>query len=82
MKNKKNYPFSVRKHAHDIEFRRARAWNELHDGGYTNDRLRALVEKLDELRSLFSGSPAVVWLTGTQYRLAQESVAWAAANRK
>lgn len=31
MKSEKTYPFSVRKHAHDIEFYRNRLFNTMHD---------------------------------------------------
>ena len=78
----KLYPFSAQKHAHDIDFRRNRAFNELADSNYTNNKLETLIEKLDEIRCLMVGGQKVVWLTGAQYALALESVGWAAAQRK
>ena len=77
----KLYPFSAQKHAHDIEFRRARAFNEFAQSGYTDTKLEALIERLDEIRSLMVGCPTIVWLSGKQYGLAIESVAWASAER-
>lgn len=78
----KLYPFSAQKHAHDIDFRRNRAYNEFADGNYTNPKLARLIEQLDEIRCLMVGCQKVVWLTGAQYALALESVGWAAAQRK
>lgn len=78
----KLYPFSVQKHAHDIDFRRNRAFNEFVESEYKDARLARLLEQLDEIRCLMAGGVKVVWLTGQQYALAQESVGWAIAERK
>ena len=77
----KLYPFSAQKHAHDIDYRRNRAYNELMDGSKDANKLEALIEKLDEIRTLMVGNQKVVWLTGTQYALAIDSVGWAQSQR-
>ena len=78
----KLYPFSVQKHAHDIDFRRNRAFNEFAESEYKNPALAKLIEQLDEIRCLMVGNAKVVWLTGKQYALAQECVCWAVAERR
>lgn len=78
----KLYPFSAQKHAHDIDFRRDRAFNELADCHFESEELENLIVMLDEIRNLMVGGQKVVWLTSTQYALALESVGWAAAHRK
>ena len=87
MTNKKLYPFSVAKHAHDIEFRRNRVKNEL--GDYFNGELKLndeefnklceLEEKLTELLEavLNNSNGRVCYLTGEQIGLAKECVLWA-----
>lgn len=53
----KKYPFSVQKHAHDIEFRKNRVWITLRDmesgdiqwDEKTYDMLQAHMEELEEL---------------------------------
>lgn len=81
----KKYPFSARKHAHDIDFRRDRCFNEmckLEIAGKDVRKHSSLLERLDELRVLLVGGIGVVWLTGEQYALAQDCVRWAAENRR
>lgn len=82
MKNTvKRYPFNLRKHMHDIEFRRNRAWNELHDiDDDTSDKayaLEALINKLNEFYYFIPDDRGIVWLEGKQIGLAKESVIWA-----
>lgn len=87
----KLYPFSVRKHAHDIELRNNRVWNTLRDmeSGEIEwdekkyDTLTAHQEKVQELLDviLSSGNGYVVYLTGEQIGLAKEIVAWASGVR-
>lgn len=87
----KKYPFSVQKHAHDIEYRKNKVWNTLRDmesgeipwDDKEYDRLQDL---LDQLRGLldvvqFGGNGYVVYLTGKQIGLAKECVAWASESR-
>ncbi len=87
-KKEKLYPFSGTKHAHDIDFRRARCKNELYEMGMDKQHpysakkeaeLLKLEEQLDELIGYMH--EGVVWLPGRLYSLAQESVAWAAMQR-
>ncbi len=87
----KLYPFSMKKHAHDIEFRRNRVYNEMRDfedgdskiSGEDYDKLYALHEELTELLLAVMDSPdgRVAWLTGKQYGLAKETVTWAVNER-
>ena len=86
----KTYPFSVQKHAHDIEFRRNRVKNTIdacHRGKivHTNEdlqKLYVLEEKLtDLLAAIMSGNGIICYLTGEQIALARDSVLWANATR-
>lgn len=79
----KKYPFSLRKHAHDLEFRRNRALNEWFDTEDENkkDRLQKLIDDLADILLTFPDNRGVIWLTGKEYGLAIESVNWAQANR-
>lgn len=87
----KKYPFSVQKHAHDIEFRMNRCWLEMHDmldgeaewDEETYDKLDALHEALvDLLNSIrFNGNGVVAYLTGKEIGLAKETVMWARNRR-
>ena len=82
----KMYPFSVQKHAHDIEFRRNRVKNTI-DAIHMKkffcteenlQKLYVLEEKLtDLLLAIMSGNGVVCYLTGEQIALAKESVLWA-----
>ena len=86
MAKEKLYPFSGTKHAHDIDFRRARCKNELFEL-YSKDKysvelekeLLILEKKLDEL--IMYMHEGIVWLPGRLYGFAQECVAWAAIQR-
>ncbi len=81
----KKYPFSARKHAHDIDFRRDRCFNEickLEIACKDTRKHRILLEQLDTLRNMLVGDIGVVWLTGEQYALAQDCVRWAVENRR
>ena len=85
----KKYPFSLNRHAHDLEFRRNRAMNELYDKQMNNtlkdgeeERFQKLIDDLAEILLTFPDGNNVVWITGKQYGLARESVAWAEAMRR
>jgi hypothetical protein len=87
-KMSKRYPFSLRKHAHDLEFRRNRAKNELGRKSINNTlrdgeeaRYENLIDNLAEILLTFPDANGVVWLTGRQYGLAKESVVWAESMR-
>lgn len=82
----KRYPFSIQKHAHDIEFRRNFVFNRMTDADegvidkqlfnslyQTHQRLTALL--LAVMNSSRDGR--IAWLTGPQIGLAKETVAWA-----
>lgn len=86
MKQTKRYPFNMNKHQHDIFFRYNRAKNEYdekcHNGTikpYEHDRYENLI---DALANLLGYGTGIVWLTGKEYGLAQETVAWAGGARK
>ena len=89
--SEKKYPFSVQKHAHDIEFRKNRVWcfirdMETGDAPWDDkmyDGLRAHLDDLEELLEavLFGGDGRVAYLTGKQIGLAKDCVAWASGVR-
>ena len=89
MTNTKLYPFSTQKHAHDIEYRRNRAYIEMRD--YEDDfkfddtyyKLRTLYDDLTDLLQavLNSRDGKICYLTGKQIGLAKESVLWSANRR-
>ena len=77
----KTYPFNMTKHQHDIFFRYNRAKNEYDDKCYNNTittkeiaQYEVLIGRLSSLLEIGTG---IVWLTGKEYGLAQETVAWA-----
>lgn len=69
----KLYPFSAKKHIHDLYFRANRARNE---GCF------ALKKQLDEIICKAAGGVPTIWLTGKEYALAIASVCWAAEQRQ
>ena len=87
----KKYPFSVQKHAHDIEFRKNRVWcilrdiecgniqwdEDMYEGLYAH--YNALQDLLDAV--VFGGNGRVAYLTGKQIALAKDCVAWASSTR-
>ena len=88
----KTYYFSVRKHAHDIEFYRNRLWNTMHDmesGEIPMDAKRydriynmyygPLMELSDMMLSTRDG--ITVQLTGPQIALAKKIVLWSSEER-
>ena len=91
MTGTKLYPFSTVKHAHDIEYRRNRAKNEICDvlSGEVKmsdeefEKLCDLEEALTDLLEavLSSRDGRVCWLAGKQYGLAKECVEWARNSR-
>lgn len=92
MKKQKLYPFNAQKHAHDIEFRKNRCYNErLEMVLEVSNFDQKLYDKLDEMECLLSDllcaiigtqdCRGIAWLTGKQWALAQESVLWATSMR-
>lgn len=86
----KTYPFSVAKHAHDIEYRYNFVYNRVYDSegehGWTAEQVARGEEELDRLNDLrqsllFNGDGRVAWLTGKEYGLAKECVIWATERR-
>lgn len=87
----KKYPFSVQKHAHDIEFRKNRVWcylreMETGDAPWDDkmyDGLQAHLEDLCELLDavLSSRDGRIAYLTGKQIGLAKDCIAWASGVR-
>lgn len=88
----KRYPFNAEKYAHDIEFRRNRAKNELSDKRFDNKltageeaRYNRLIDDLGDLLGTIMWTKdyrGIAWLTGKEYGLAKECVGWAAAMRE
>ena len=87
----KKYPFSVQKHAHDIEFRKNRVWNTLRDMesgdiAWDEKQYDMLLDHLDQLRDLLdavmnSRDGRIAYLTGKQIALAKDCIAWASGVR-
>lgn len=88
----KLYPFSGTKHAHDIDFRRARVKNELAEAiqlrgnrlvCVISDEEYAALENLEERLDDLIGymHEGIVMLDGKRWALAQECVNWAASMR-
>lgn len=88
----KLYPFSVQKHAHDIEFRRNRVFCQIHDeqcgetemSEWDYQQLINLHDRLTDLLNAVlynSRDGKVAYLTGPQIALAKETVAWASNTR-
>ncbi len=88
----KTYPFSVRKHAHDIEFYRNRLFITMHDmeSGeipWDDDRYDRIHDMyygpLEDLSNMmFSSRDGItVQLTGSQIALAKRIVIWASETR-
>lgn len=84
----KLYPFSARKHIHDLSFRSDRAGNEIArlEACDANPkiikRIEELKERLDEIICMAAGGVSPIWLTGKEYALAMDSVRWAAEHRR
>lgn len=84
----KLYPFSARKHIHDLSFRSDKAANEIArlEADNANPKIikhmQELKEHLDEIICMASGGVSTIWLTGKEYALAMESVRWAAEHRR
>ena len=87
----KLYPFSVQKHAHDIEFRCNRVFCEMHDmevgeTPYEARKYARMSDMRDELDDLLmavlnSRDGRIAYLTGKQIGLAKETVIWADSER-
>lgn len=88
----KTYPFSVRKHAHDIEYYHNHLFNTIHDmevGTIPMDKERydrmsdmyygPLMELYEKV--LTEGNGYTVQLTGAEIGLAKKIVAWASESR-
>lgn len=91
-KGEKLYPFSLQKHAHDIEFKKNRTFNvraDMESGAIPwndaeYDRLDKDYQELSDLLCVvLSGSRdgLTSWLTGSQLGKAKEVVAWAGMAR-
>lgn len=88
----KLYPFSLQKHAHDIEFRKNRIWCEMRDmemgdvpwNDALYDKMSTLLDELRDLLTavLNSRDGRISYLTGQQIGLAKETVLWATSVRE
>ena len=80
---KKLYPFSMSKHAHDLELAR----NVLFNYYICNDEASAKLKKWAEDRReklgniLLKSNGYVAWLTGEEYGLANKAMSWAVSFR-
>lgn len=82
----KRYPFNMSKFQHDIFFRYNRAKNELDERLSERSISAAEIEDyetlIDRLAELLQMGVGVVYLTGSEWGLANETVHWAANARK
>ena len=84
----KLYPFSAKKHIHDLSFRSDRLANDIARFGakYANSTtvkyMQELKERLDAIICIAAGGVSPIWLTAEEYRLAVETVGWAAEHRQ
>lgn len=76
------YPFSIQEHGQDIEFRLSKVYREIRKKLCAPDQI-ILHDQLSALLSTAPGNHdgSIAYLTGPQFALAKESVAWAARNR-
>lgn len=84
----KKYPFNMNKHQHDIFFRYNRCKNEFDDKlmnknyHITDDEIDRYENLIKQLENLLQYGCGIVWLTGKEWALANETVAWAGIIRK
>ena len=81
----KRYPFNMNKHQHDIFFRYNRCKNELYEkemnGTITDEEIDKYEELIEKLGHLLECGCGIVWLTGKEYGLANETANWASMMR-
>lgn len=76
---KKLYPFSMSKHAHDLELARDLLFNHYIHGDNVSDKMRLWAEDRREKLGniLLKSNGYVAWLTGEEYGLANKAMGWA-----
>ena len=86
----KRYPFSMTKHAHDVDYRKNWLFNRINDWegvhGYTAKQIEQMEKEYDDIVNLMSSmlwnsNGHVTWLTGKEYGLAKKCVVWASERR-
>ena len=89
----KLYPFSTRKHAHDIEFYRNRLYNTMR--GMESGEIPMDGKRYDRIYNMYNGELEALynavcfntndgnisWLTGKQIALAKKIIIWASETR-
>ena len=80
---KKLYPFSMSKHAHDLELARNVLYLNYIDVDGVSPKMEAwAIDRRERLAAiLLKSNGYVAWLTGEEYGLAQKVVAWAQTYR-
>lgn len=90
MTNVKRYPWNAERNAHNVVFRKNRAWNELaeEEGNGTltaakRARYEEVIDKCNEVLGMCINRDhrGIVWLTGAQIGWAKECTCWAVAQR-
>ena len=82
-KTEKLYPFSMRKHAHDLEFRRNRLSNIfMSDPDKFPNALETERETLGNILTMRPNCDSIVFLNGREYYIAINAIGWAESNRK
>ena len=85
----KLYPFSVQKHAHDIDYYRYFLMNRIYtpeEYGLTAEQVAKYEDRLEDVNAVLTAIMStsdgkVAWLTGKQYGLAHEITFWAGEAR-
>ena len=81
----KLYPFSMRKHAHDLEYRRNRLTNVLSLENTLSLEEEAFMnaerEMLGHILTMYQNPYCIVFLNGREYQVAINAVGWAESNR-
>ena len=88
-KQPKKYPFSIRKHGHDLEFRMNRCFCLMHDMEMGEipmdeklyDEMEQLRENIQEILLYYVNNQGIAFLPGKLLGIAKESVLWAGIQR-
>lgn len=79
----KKYPFSAQKHAHDIDMAYNACRARITPGGPNDpediDRFNRVLDLYTEI--IDSSNGKVAWISGKNYALANQIIAWAAERR-
>lgn len=82
--HEKLYPFSMRKHAHDLELARNLLYNRYICNDNVSEKMREWAEDRRERLGniLLKSNGYVAWLTGEEWELANKAMSWAVSFRE